>query len=465
MNILGQDLQRLAAHAAREARPRLAAAPYRQWFHLMPPVGWMNDPNGLCFDGTFYHVFYQYGPFDPTGGVKFWGHYRSRDLLRWDSLPPMLCPDEPWDVHGVYSGSALVEDGRLYLYYTGNVLHGGAHDYTHSGREHNTALAVSRDGVTVDSNECLMHNCDYPRGLTCHVRDPKVWAQNGRYYMVQGARTSDDRGEVLVFESADKRHWTHINTITTPEKFGYMWECPDLFELDGQWFLALSPQGVTKQGNHYQNVYSCGYFPLYGDFRGDCTLSAFRELDFGFDFYAPQSFSDGKRRLQLGWLGLGDIPYRNPTVSNGWQHCLTVPCELVRDGDTLRRIPVPELTALRGERIPPDRAQVFDLESATRSSGRLVIRGSAVVEWEPGLLTLTFEHGGAGRDTRRADIGQVRSLRVLADCSSLELFVNGGEAVLTARYYPEPQSRGIEFSGMEPEIWTMNEMGIDYEPI
>lgn len=465
MNILGQDLQRLAAHAAHEARPRFAADPYRQRFHLMPPVGWMNDPNGLCFDGTFYHVFYQYGPFDPTGGVKFWGHYRSRDLLRWDSLPPMLCPDEPWDVHGVYSGSALVEDGRLYLYYTGNVLHGGAHDYTHSGREHNTALAVSSDGVTVDSNECLMHNCDYPRGLTCHVRDPKVWAQNGRYYMVQGARTSDDRGEVLVFESADKRHWAHINTITTPEKFGYMWECPDLFELDGQWFLALSPQGVTKQGNHYQNVYSCGYFPLYGDFRGDCTLSAFRELDFGFDFYAPQSFSDGRRRLQLGWLGLGDIPYRNPTVSNGWQHCLTVPCELVRDGDTLRRIPAPELTALRGERIPPDRAQVFDLESVTRASGRLVIRGSAVVEWEPGLLTLTFEHGGAGRDTRRADIGQVRSLRVLADSSSLELFVNGGEAVLTARYYPEPKSRGIECSGMEPEIWTMNEMEIDYEPI
>lgn len=465
MNILGQDLQRLAAHTAREARPRLAADPYRQRFHLMPPVGWMNDPNGLCFDGTFYHVFYQYGPFDPTGGVKFWGHYRSRDLLRWDSLPPMLCPDEPWNVHGVYSGSALAEDGRLYLYYTGNVLHGGAHDYTHSGREHNTALAVSSDGVTVDSNECLMHNCDYPRGLTCHVRDPKVWAQNGRYYMVQGARTSDDRGEVLVFESADKRHWTHIHTITTPEKFGYMWECPDLFELDGQWFLALSPQGVTKQGNHYQNVYSCGYFPLYGDFRGDCTLGAFRELDFGFDFYAPQSFSDGRRRLQLGWLGLGDIPYRNPTVSNGWQHCLTVPCELVRDGDTLRRIPAPELTALRGERIPPDRAQVFDLESVTRSSGRLVIRGSAVIEWEPGLLTLTFEHGGAGRDTRRADIGQVRSLRVLADSSSLELFVNGGEAVLTARYYPEPQSRGIEFSGMEPEIWTINEMEIDYEPI
>ncbi len=465
MNILGQDLRRLVAHAECEARPRLADDPYRQRFHLMPPVGWMNDPNGLCFDGTFYHVFYQYGPFDARGGVKFWGHYRSRDLLHWDSLPPMLCPDELWNVHGVYSGSTLVEDGKLYLYYTGNVLHGGEHDYTHSGREQNTALAVSGNGVTVDSNELLMRNCDYPDGLTCHVRDPKVWAQDGHYYMVQGARTNDGRGEVLVFESTDKRHWTHINTITTAEKFGYMWECPDLFCLEGQWFLAVSPQGVTQQGNHYQNVYSCGYVLLYGDFRGDCMLGAFRELDFGFDFYAPQSFSDGKRRLQFGWLGLGDIPYTNPTVENGWQHCLTVPCELHRKGEHLRRIPAPELAALRGERIEPEKAQVFDLESATRLSGRLVIRGSAVIEWEPGLLTLTFVHSGAGRDMRRADIGQVRNIRVLADCSSLEIFVNDGEAVLTSRYYPAPQSRGIECTGMEPKIWTMNEMEISYESI
>src|SRR5699024_12606036 len=86
-----------------------------------------------------------------------------------------------------------------------------------------------------------------------------------------------------------------------------MWECPDLFELDGQWFLVCSPQGVTRQGNKYQNVYSCGYFPLYGDFRGDYTLGDFRELDCGFDFYAPQSFADGGRRLQFGWMGMPEI--------------------------------------------------------------------------------------------------------------------------------------------------------------
>ena len=57
-------------------------------------------------------------------------------------------PDQPWDIHGVYSGSALVEDGTMYLYYTGNVKYAGDYDYITAGRGHNTALAVSHDGVT-----------------------------------------------------------------------------------------------------------------------------------------------------------------------------------------------------------------------------------------------------------------------------------------------------------------------------
>lgn len=43
-----------------------------------------------------------------------------------------------------------------------------------------------------------MRNSDYPQDLTCHVRDPKVWKENGMYYMVQGARTQKDEGKVLI---------------------------------------------------------------------------------------------------------------------------------------------------------------------------------------------------------------------------------------------------------------------------
>ena len=141
-NALQRDLITLVRRIEREDGLRAAADPWRQRFHLMPPVGWLNDPNGLCRCGEWYHVFYQYGPFDATGGVKMWGHYRSRDLLHWEQLPPILYPDQPWDIHGVYSGSALVEDGTMYLYYTGNVKHAGNYDYITAGRGHNTALAV-----------------------------------------------------------------------------------------------------------------------------------------------------------------------------------------------------------------------------------------------------------------------------------------------------------------------------------
>ena len=66
--------------------------------------------------------------------------------------------------------------------------------------------------------------------------------------MVQGARTLEDRGEVLIFQSEDKMHWTHCNTITTPEIFGYMWECPDLFEIDGQWLDVYKRQIAVWDG-------------------------------------------------------------------------------------------------------------------------------------------------------------------------------------------------------------------------
>lgn len=459
MNDLQSDLSRLVERIEREDAPRVSADPYYPHFHLAPPVGWMNDPNGLCRCGEWYHVFYQYGPFDPEGGVKHWGHYRSRDLTHWEKCPVLLYPADTWDEHGVFSGSALVEDGVMYLYYTGNVMEAGPHDYIISGRGHNTALAVCRDGLAASLNECLMTNRDYPEGLSCHVRDPKVWAQGGKYYMVQGARTLDGRGEILVFVSSDKLHWTHINTISTPEPFGYMWECPDLFELDGQWFLLCSPQGVPHEEKRFQNTYSCGYFPLSGDFRGECTLGAFTELDCGFDFYAPQSFLDGPRRIQFGWMGMPDAPYGNPlTVRNGWQHCLTVPCELTRRVGQLLRYPVKEIESLRKSPISSAEAYIFDMELRIFCTGSLVIRGSAVIEWSDDEVRLSLApENGAGRTVRYAAV-HAKEMRILADASSLEIFVNHGETVLTTRYYPDPASRGVRISGGTASLWSMNRM-------
>ena len=465
MNALQRDLKKLVPLVESLGKANVEADPHRQQFHLQPPVGWLNDPNGLCVYGGQYHAFFQYGPFDVTGGVKHWGHAVSKDLLHWEPLPVMLYPDEPFDCHGVYSGSALIEGTEMYLYYTGNVKHPGDFDYIKQGRGHNVCLAVSHDGKTVASKQCLLYNKDYPAGLTCHVRDPKVFAYEGKYYMVLGARTLEDKGEVLVLESTDKLHWNHINTLTTPEPFGYMWECPDLFCLDGQWYLAVSPQGIQCQ-----NIYGCGYFAVYGDWRAHCTRGEFHEADFGFDYYAPQSFVDENgRRIQIGWMGMPDADYGNaPTVAHGWQHCFTVPRLLTKGpGGTLLQTPVPELDARRSAAALTLRngeeaslSPCFDLTAAPAGDFALTVaRGVELVYTEQDstcVLQFTDPAQASGRTQRRTKLSApCRSVRVVGDRSSLEIFLNDGAAVFSTRYYPAAGDVAVKISGTDALVYSL----------
>lgn len=345
MNALHRTLQKLVDEAVEKQKHKNI----QRWiphFHVMPPVGWLNDPNGLCeYEGTYY-AFFQMSPFEVHGGLKFWGLCTSKDLVHWEYKGAPLQPDQPYDCHGAYSGSALVEDGVMYVYYTGNVKLQGTYDYINNGRESNTVLAISRDGKTFETKKLLMTNADYPWDLTCHVRDPKVWEQDDTYYMVQGARTKEDKGVVLVFSSEDKEHWKCIHRLQSEETFGFMWECPDLYELDGYTVLSISPQGLEADGWKYRNQYQTVAGIVHGDFRTDGVPGAFREIDGGFDFYAPQTFVDSTgRRILIGWMGMADADeqYTNRSVEDGWQHVLTLPRELsVRDG-VLCQNPVREI--------------------------------------------------------------------------------------------------------------------------
>ena len=249
MNALTRDLVKLVetAEQSQKTREELSVSDrkFREKLHLMPPVGWLNDPNGLCQFQGIYHAFFQYSPFNAEGGVKMWGHYTSKDMIKWEYQGTALYPDQPFDCHGVYSGSAFIEDGKMYLYYTGNVkLEDGEYDYIRTGREGNTVLVITEDGKTFGKKKELMRNSDYPDDLTCHVRDPKVWKENGTYYMVQGARTNEDVGQVLVFESEDKVNWKFRNRVESEKPFGYMWECPDYFKIGDKKLLSTSVQGL-----------------------------------------------------------------------------------------------------------------------------------------------------------------------------------------------------------------------------
>ena len=95
---------------------------WRPKFHLAAVRGFINDPVGLCEYQENYQIFFQYSPLDTKPGANFWGHYSTKDFIHYQYHIPALYPDESFDCHGVYSGSSVVEDGKIYLFYTGNVL-------------------------------------------------------------------------------------------------------------------------------------------------------------------------------------------------------------------------------------------------------------------------------------------------------------------------------------------------------
>ena len=463
MSALTNDLKKLTAAAEKTAAME---GGFRQKFHLMPPTGWLNDPNGLCQSDGVFHAFFQYSPFDPEGGAKLWGHYTSRNMIDWEYKGVPLYPDQPFDCSGVYSGCAYLEDGQMYLYYTGNVKleDRDDYDYVNTGREANTVLVTSPDGKQFSRKRLLMRNSDYPSDLTLHVRDPKVWKEDGVYYMLQGARTKDDVGQGILFRSDDKISWSFAGRVETKEKFGYMWECPDYFETDGVKVFSASVQGLDGEEWKDRNVYQSGYFLVDGDILGEYSLSDYRLWDYGFDYYAPQSFeAEDGRRILIGWMGMPDCDeYTNLTIREGWQHCFTFPREVfVRDGIVCQR-PVRELD----ERKRPaaaaegtlerdgDQAYEADITGIRNNSFRAVLGEELVLEYRDGRFEMRFEDQAkdavsGGRSLRYRRMEELRSVKILADVSSVEVFINGGEYVFSTRYYPKKYRFCVEAEGAE----------------
>ena len=444
---------------------------WRLKFHLMPIVGWMNDPNALSYFKGKYNIHFQYSPFEVEGGLKFWGHYRTEDLINYEYVGVSLYPDEKYDCHGVYSGSAFIEDDKLYVYYTGNVKLLGEHDYIESGREANTMLTVSEDGINFSEKECLMEMKDYPKDITNHIRDPKVFKVNDTYYMVQGARKygpgrDNDIGEVLVFSSKDKRNWKHISIIHTKDTFGYMWECPDLFNLDGQDILLTCPQGVKQVEGLYENIYLSGYFLVNDDYKNkdSVIVDNFTVIDKGFDFYAPQTFLDENgNRVIIGWMGVPDSEddHKNLTVQYGWQHCLTVPRELSLKNGKLYQIPHRNLEKLRNKVVLENKysqntlsdnlisndISLYDviIDNIKEENLKLFISDGVCIKYENNRFILEFvgdigKKIGGGRTKRSAELKTLENIRILIDTSTIEIFVNDGELAFTTRYYPDEYS-------------------------
>ena len=442
----------------------------QQWrpsFHLSPPVGLLNDPNGFIFHEGRYHLFYQWNPFECGHGPKLWGHVSSENLCDWEHHPVALFPSEDYETHGCYSGSAIAQDGVIQLFYTGNVK------FADGGR---TAWQCRADvsGDTVTKQGPVL---GLPEGYTGHVRDPKVWKHSdGHLYMVLAAQDKDEQGKVLLYRSENSKAWNLLGEMAGSRlnglnDFGYMWECPDLFRLEDKDILLVCPQGLAPEGDKYNNLFQCGYFQGQLNYESaEYTYGDFHELDAGFDFYAPQTTEDDRgRRLMFGWLGLPDEnESTHPSIEHNWLHCMSLPRELTLKNGQVYQRPVDELAQLRDEQLLNGGMkntifvpEAFELKMASAVKPfHLSLRNTAVLSWDGKKLILERKNWRTGQwEQRRCDCSHIKGIHIFHDSSTLEIFVNNGSIVMSSRIFPEIGEKTLSFECEDfcfGEMWSLH---------
>lgn len=419
---------------------------YRPGWHVSPPVGLLNDPNGFIYHAGQYHLCYQWYPYECTHNDKYWVQMSSDDLVNWKWESVALTPSDWFDSHGVYSGHAISHDGSITAFYTGNTRVG-----EDRFRQTTQCVAVSHDGINYEKLGPVISSP--PEGVTEHIRDPKVIYHDNTWWMFLGAQTNELKGRLAVYKSKDLTEWDYDGLYGEElggGDYGYMWECPDVFELDGQYYLAFSPQGIESHSPLNTLPHHNRIAPLTFTRDGGVKIGEPVILDFGFDFYAYQSVAtpDG-RRVMIGWMGLPD-EVNQPSCDQGWVHQFSLPRELKFVDGKLNQQPCKELLSLRGEAINfnceelDSNSKQFELMLTLEAGGQIQLFENA-----ENACVLTFEReqqrlllDRSKTEQRESDLlrelpvqGNEVQLHILADNSSLEIFVNGGEAVMTARVF------------------------------
>ncbi len=456
---------------------------YRPAFHHTPRYGWMNDPNGMFYKDGRWHLYYQYNPYGSKWQNMTWGHSVSDDLVNWEHLPEAIRPN---GLGSVFSGSCAVDHDNTAGFGSDAVIA----LYTSAGTSQMQSLASSTDdGLTFNiypSNPVLT--------LESEARDPKVfWNDSTKEWNMILAHALDH--EMLIFSSPDMKSWTLQSSFGKGlGAQGGVWECPDLFELpvagtdEKKWVLLcnINPDGpFGGSGTQY----------FVGDFDGK-TFKADTDaagnvstkwLDYGKDHYATVTWSDAPdgRRVALGWM-------------SNWQYAADVPTMQFRSANTLPRemglfrapdgevyassAPSPELEALRGKlaakvkkttvgrkarsfALPSENGGIceilMDIEASKAKTVNVVFSNSqgekVVMQYDPAAATLSFDRTESGITDFSEGFPTVTvtpthetsgriALRIFVDRSSMEVFGNDGEFVMTNLVFPRTPYTALSVS-------------------
>lgn len=300
-----------------------------QKIHFKAPNCWINDPNGFIWYKGRYHLFYQCFPYSAHWGRMHWGHAVSKDLVNWEEKGIALFPSKTNDRSGCFSGSAIEYKDKMYIYYTGvNYTEEDPENINCCINDTFTAaqlMITSEDGMKFDNitdkKTVIPPIEDKKIGDKNHTRDPKVWRGKDAWYMVLGS-TVDKNGRLLFYKSSDLKTWQYLN-YCEKDGFGWMWECPDFFEIDGKGVMIFSPMGFFNDGNGYDSVAVC-MLSSFDENTGKMELSENYQLfDYGIDLYAPQSTTDEDgNRVVIAWARM---PEAVITEKGEWCGMMCIP--------------------------------------------------------------------------------------------------------------------------------------------
>lgn len=436
----------------------------RPKLHFTPRRGWINDPNGLVFDGKQYHLFAQHNPSGTVWGPMHWLHALSDDLIHWKELGIALWPD---DLGTVFSGSIVIDRQNTAGFGPGAMVA----MYTSHGEREVQSIAYSTDGVhfTPYAGNPVIEN----PGLR-DFRDPKVFwdEKRGRWAM---ALAASDRIEF--YQSRDLRHWEKTGEFGRgEEKYGDVFECPDLFPMkapDGRevWALLVSMAAPAEVGGgrmqYYLGTYDGGAFAkLPGQPRP-------LMVDAGFDDYAGVTYHNTSERIYLGWAA--NPSYAGQVPAADYRGMMTLPRKLaLKDTGTDLRLAAEPLHAAASGFAPvkdggalPEGAFELRIQAEGAFEVRLENRLGETVRFgadeEGCIFTDRGKSGGAPgvsrptipwagnelfRVTRTPRVfSEVCEMRLVMDGPIAELYADEGAYVNTMLIYPTEGYANVQAAG------------------
>ncbi len=464
---------------------------YRPNLHFAPKKNWLNDPNGLIYFKGEYHLFFQHNPHDTIWGPMHWGHAISKDLISWEELDIALYPDD----HGtIFSGSAVVDWNNTTGFFhdePGLVAIFTHHKDSEDGRpaKQTQSLAYSTDkGRTwfkYEGNPVLSHE------TKIDFRDPKVFWDSDNNKWIMSLAT----GHTITFYSSPNLIDWKFESEFGEDKGSHdgVWECPDLFKFkteeteEEKWvlFVSIGDNGRSDMGSRTQ------YF--VGSFDG----SVFKEehndvrwLDYGKDNYAGVSFSDipeeDGRRIYLGWMS--NWRYANEVPTVGWRSQMTLPRELslrkVRDKYIINQKPVGELNRyfernvnIKDIAIHQGESKMYNVDEPYFELFLEIAKGDenqfgislnhtqtnrTTIEYDSKSNTVALNRDLSGEvafsemfsleQSVSIDDSATLTLQIIADASSVEIFINGGIYAMTSLVYPEKICETVTISSKKGKL-------------